>query len=188
MDVQVMGIFLQHHQFWFFSLNLLGIIVGLLLSFTCALPSQGQRSPMRRFSLQMTLPLLGQHVTYLSVLSLLRGSLRPLLFVSTVAEAILESSFSCFIQTYAVVFTELPPEQKSELYFLVFMSFLSGYAFSTIDMVQGGRILVKIPGFCKSVISPRFCVVFVFRICEITSRATSLALFQAVTRPYGMFF
>ncbi|CAJ1354814.1 unnamed protein product [Effrenium voratum] len=68
------------------------------------------------------------------------------------------------------------------------MSFVSiGYAFSTIDdMFQGGRMLVKIPGFCKS-FNGRFCVVFVFRVAEITSRATSLALFQAVTRPYGMF-
>jgi len=192
MDLQVMGIFLQHHQFWFFSLNLLGIIMGLLWTaheFYLRFTEPGAEiTHAEVFFAGMTLPLLGQHVTYLSVLSLLRGSLHPLLFVSTVAEAILESSFSCFIQTYAVVFTELPPEQKSELYFSVFMSFLSiGYAFSTIDMVQGGRILVKIPGFCKSVISPRFCVVFVFRICEITSRATSLALFQAVTRPYGMF-
>ena len=33
----------------------------------------------------------------------------------------------------------------------------------------------------------RFTAVFLFRVCEITSRATSLALFQTVTRPYGMF-
>lgn len=40
--------------------------------------------------------------------------------------------------------------------------------------------IVKLQGF-----NGRFLMVFFFRVCEITSRATSLALFQAVTRPYG---
>ena len=127
-------------------------------------------------------------MTYLAILSLFRGSLHPFLFVSTLAEAILESSISSFIQTYAVVFTSrLTWDQKAQLYFSVFSSFVSiGYAFSTIDMFQGGRMLVKVPGFCKS-FNARFGVVFFFRVAEITSRATSLALFQTVTRPYGMF-
>ena len=69
-------------------------------------------------------------------------------------EAILESSISSFIQTYAVVFTPgLDGGQKGQLYFSVFTSFVSiGYAFSTIDMVEGGRMLVKVPGFCKSLL------------------------------------
>ena len=87
----------------------------------------------------------------------------------------------------AVVFTTMTWTQKSQLYFSIFMSFVSiGYAFSTIDMLKNGRMLVKIPGFCKN-FDGRFFTVFFFRVAEITSRATSLALFQAITRPYGMF-
>ncbi|CAJ1387997.1 unnamed protein product, partial [Effrenium voratum] len=191
MDIQAMGIFLQHKQPWFFILNLLGVFLGLLWTayefyMVITAPNSKITSTEIFFS-GLTLPLLGQHVTFLALLSLWRGELHPFLFVSTLAEAILESSFSSFIQTYAVVFTELTWIQRSQLYISVFMSFVSiGYAFSTIDMFQGGRMLVKIPGFCKS-FNGRFCVVFVFRVAEITSRATSLALFQAVTRPYGMF-
>eukprot|EP00438_Fugacium_kawagutii_P029495 Skav222721 [mRNA] locus=scaffold2390:32569:50724:+ [translate_table: standard] len=91
------------------------------------------------------------------------------------------------MRTYAVVFTPLTSDQKTQLYVSVFSSFISiGYAFSTIDMFQGGRMLVKLPGYCKS-FDGRFAMVLLFRVAEITSRATSLALFQTVTRPYGMF-
>ncbi len=58
--------------------------------------------------------------------------------------------FSPF-RTYAVVFTPLTSDQKTQLYVSVFSSFISiGYAFSTIDMFQGGKMLVKVPGYCKS--------------------------------------
>ncbi|CAK9026452.1 Uncharacterized protein SCF082_LOCUS17516 [Durusdinium trenchii] len=192
MDIEAMKIFLQEHQPWFFTLNLLGVFLGLLWTayeFYNVITSPGSKiTNTEIFFAGLTLPLLGQHVTYLAILSLFRGSLHPFLFVSTLAEAILESSISSFIQTYAVVFTSrLTWDQKAQLYFSVFSSFVSiGYAFSTIDMFQGGRMLVKVPGFCKS-FNARFGVVFFFRVAEITSRATSLALFQTVTRPYGMF-
>ena len=191
-DIQAMRIFLQEHQVWFFTLNLSGVFLGLLWTayeFYNVITTPGAKiTNTEIFFAGLTLPLLGQHVTYLAILSLFRGSLHPFLFVSTLAEAILESSISSFIQTYAVVFTSnLTWDQKAQLYFSVFSSFVSiGYAFSTIDMKQGGRMLVKVPGFCNG-FNARFTVVFLFRICEITSRATSLALFQTVTRPYGMF-
>ena len=132
----------------------------------------------------------------MAILSLYTGMLHPFLFVSTLAEAILESSISSFIQslgmpwnaleclvqdselleknrclryiqvpsvgltschqllyvrTYAVVFTPLTSAQKTQLYISIFSSFISiGYAFSTIDLFQGGRMLVKVPGYCKS--------------------------------------
>ena len=56
-----------------------------------------------------------------------------------------------YIRTYAVVFTPLTSAQKTQLYISVFSSFISiGYAFSTIDLFQGGKMLVKVPGYCKS--------------------------------------
>lgn len=45
----------------------------------------------------LTLPLLGQHVTYLSMLSLIQGALHPFLFVSTLAEAISNCFTSCMM-------------------------------------------------------------------------------------------
>jgi len=191
MDIEAMRIFLLHRQPWFFTLNLLGVFLGLLWTayeFYIVITTPGTKiSKTEIFFAGLTLPLLGQHVTYLAILSLYSGTLHPFLFVSTLAEAILESSISSFIQTYAVVFTPLTSDQKTQLYVSVFSSFISiGYAFSTIDMFQGGIMLVKVPGYCKS-FNGSFLMVFFFRVCEITSRATSLALFQAVTRPYGMF-
>ncbi|CAE7421508.1 unnamed protein product [Symbiodinium natans] len=196
MDVQAMTIFLQHAEHAFFLLNLAGVFLGLIWTayeFYMVIAGGstvgGSKIPRSEiFFAGLTLPVLGQHVTYLAMLSLFRGEVHPFLFVSTLSEAILESSFSSYIQTYAVVFTdEMTWAQKSQLYFSIFMSFVSiGYAFSTIDMFKNGRMLVKIPGFCKG-FDARFFTVFFFRVAEITSRATSLALFQAITRPYGMF-
>eukprot|EP00435_Cladocopium_sp_Y103_P000370 s3897_g1.t1 len=191
MDIEAMRIFLVHKQPWFFTLNLLGVFLGLLWTayeFYIVITTPGAKiAKTEIFFAGLTLPLLGQHVTYLAILSLYTGTLHPFLFVSTLAEAILESSISSFIQTYAVVFTPLTSAQKTQLYISVFSSFISiGYAFSTIDLFQGGRMLVKVPGYCKS-FNGRFAMVLLFRVAEITSRATSLALFQAVTRPYGMF-
>lgn len=191
MDVQAMTIFMQHEEIAFFLLNLAGVFLGFFWTayeFYMVISSGSKIGRAEIFFAGLTLPVLGQHVTYLAILSLFRGEVHPFLFVSTLSEAILESSFSSYIQTYAVVFTtEMTWTQKSQLYFSVFMSFVSiGYAFSTIDMLKNGRMLVKIPGFCKN-FDGRFFTVFFFRVAEITSRATSLALFQAITRPYGMF-
>lgn len=167
MDIEAMRIFLVHKQPWFFTLNLLGVFLGLLWTayeFYIVITTPGAKIVKTEiFFAGLTLPLLGQHVTYLAILSLYTGMLHPFLFVSTLAEAILESSISSFIQTYAVVFTPLTSAQKTQLYISIFSSFIS-------------------IGF-----NGRFATVLLFRVAEITSRATSLALFQAVTRPYGMF-
>ncbi|CAK9118339.1 unnamed protein product, partial [Durusdinium trenchii] len=49
----------------------------------------------------LLIPLAGLHVTYLSVLSLMMGCKHRFLFISTLAESVLESAVSAFVQTYA---------------------------------------------------------------------------------------
>eukprot|EP00930_Biecheleria_cincta_P087126 TRINITY_DN76380_c0_g1_i1.p1 TRINITY_DN76380_c0_g1~~TRINITY_DN76380_c0_g1_i1.p1 ORF type:complete len:1719 (-),score=348.33 TRINITY_DN76380_c0_g1_i1:125-5281(-) len=194
MDIQAMWIFIEHGDYEFFSFNLCGVFLGLIWTayeFHTHISEDysGKITRAQVFFSGLTLPLLGQHVTYLAGLSLYQGALHPFLFVSTLAEAILESSVSSMIQTYAVVFSQhLSAVSKAQLYVSIAMSFVSiGYAFSTIDQVDGGKVLAKLPGFCKS-FDGRFFAVFVFRCAEITSRITSLAMFQMVTRPHGIFF
>eukprot|EP00931_Biecheleriopsis_adriatica_P055467 TRINITY_DN32802_c0_g1_i1.p1 TRINITY_DN32802_c0_g1~~TRINITY_DN32802_c0_g1_i1.p1 ORF type:complete len:1736 (-),score=379.97 TRINITY_DN32802_c0_g1_i1:118-4563(-) len=193
MDIQAMKIFIEHHQYKFFLINLGGVFLGLLwtaFEFHAYITEDHDSAarkitPVQIFFSGVTLPLLGQHVTYLAGLSLYQGSMHPFLFVSTLAEAILESSISSIIQTYAVVFSEMTDAVKVQLYISIGVSFVSiGYAFSTLDQVNGGRVLAKLPGFCKK-FDGRFFTVFFFRCSEITSRITSLALFQMVTRPFG---
>ncbi|CAE8694851.1 unnamed protein product, partial [Polarella glacialis] len=78
--------------------------------------------------------------------------------------------------------------EKAQLFVSIGSSFVSiGYAFSTLDRVQGGQILAKLPGYCASC-DARYFAVFSFRVAEVTSRATSLALFQAIAHPYGILY
>ncbi|CAK9052491.1 Uncharacterized protein SCF082_LOCUS28705 [Durusdinium trenchii] len=135
----------------------------------------------------LLIPLAGLHVTYLSVLSLMMGCKHRFLFISTLAESVLESAVSAFVQTYAVVFSpRLSLGDKFDLYTSIALSFVSiGYAFSALDKYDGGELLVKVPGLCRGA-NAKWWGVFAFRIAEVTSRATSLALFQCVCRPWGI--
>ncbi|CAK9118338.1 unnamed protein product [Durusdinium trenchii] len=89
--------------------------------------------------------------------------------------------------TKAVVFSpRLSLGDKFDLYTSIALSFVSiGYAFSALDKYDGGELLVKVPGLCRGA-NAKWWGVFAFRIAEVTSRATSLALFQCVCRPWGI--
>lgn len=193
MDVIAMKIFLESGDYLFFCANLSGVALGLLWTITeihKAAKDKDEKKVTTRaqvFLVGITLPLMGMHVTYLSVVSLLNGVRHPFLFISTLAESILESAVSASVQTYAVVFKPFSVQSKVYLYQSIAMSFVSiGYAFSTLDKVDGGDLLAKLPGFCRRY-DGRWWSVFLFRVCEITSRATSLALFQLSVRAHTRF-
>jgi len=196
LDVQAMKIFWENGDPWFFFCNLLGIVLGLFwtaVEFHKMLREEVDtkvEAPLpgaQVLVVGLLLPLAGAHMTYLTVLSLATGVKHRFLYISALAEAILESAVSAFVQTYAVVFSRLSVADKMDLYVSIALSFVSiGYAFASLDRVDGGELLVSLPGDCGSS-NARFWSVLMFRISEVTSRATSLALFQCVWRPYGLF-
>ncbi|CAE8713482.1 unnamed protein product [Polarella glacialis] len=186
LDVQAMYIFWQHSNFWFLLGNFGGIVLGLLWTAVefYKILRDGEREDYlpggQVLIVGLLIPMAGMHVTYLSVLSLFTGDKHRFLFISTLAESVLESSVSAFVQTYAVVFSTLSLADKVDLYSSIALSFISiGYAFSSLDKYDGGELLVKLPGLCRSS-SAKWWAVFIFRISEVTSRATSLALFQCI--------
>jgi hypothetical protein len=194
MDLKAMYIFWEGEHYQWLAGNLGGVFLGLiwtLFEIYKALGDEREHNAVTKTQVLfvgVTVPLLGAHVTYLSVLSLVQGSQHTFLFISTLAEAIIESAVSSTIQTYAVIYSSgLSLADKASLYQSIGISFLSiGYAFSTLDENRGGDILAKLPGYCKSQ-TPRWFMVFFFRVFEVTSRMTSLSLFQRAFRPWGMF-
>eukprot|EP00930_Biecheleria_cincta_P102285 TRINITY_DN9397_c0_g2_i1.p1 TRINITY_DN9397_c0_g2~~TRINITY_DN9397_c0_g2_i1.p1 ORF type:complete len:1849 (+),score=364.06 TRINITY_DN9397_c0_g2_i1:468-5549(+) len=192
LDVQAMKIFWQHNDLWFLLSNFMGIVLGLLwtaVEFYKILREGDGDSELpgsQVLVVGLLIPLAGLHVTYLSVFSLMVGTKHRFLFISTLAESVLESAVSAFVQTYAVVFSSLSFADKADLYSSIALSFVSiGYAFSSLDKYDGGELMVKVPGLCRGV-NTKWWIVFMFRIAEVTSRATSLALFQCVWRPWGI--
>eukprot|EP00931_Biecheleriopsis_adriatica_P083312 TRINITY_DN5689_c0_g1_i1.p1 TRINITY_DN5689_c0_g1~~TRINITY_DN5689_c0_g1_i1.p1 ORF type:complete len:1859 (+),score=473.63 TRINITY_DN5689_c0_g1_i1:70-5577(+) len=195
LDVQAMKIFWLHGDKWFFLSNFSGIVLGLLwtaVEFYKILRDDGKDAAdnglpgWQVLVVGLLIPLAGLHVTYLSILSLIMGVKHRFLFISTLAESVLESAVSAFVQTYAVVFSKLTLADKVDLYSSIALSFVSiGYAFSALDKYDGGELMVKVPGLCRGS-SAKWWGVFIFRIAEVTSRATSLALFQCVWRPWGI--
>jgi hypothetical protein len=195
LDVQAMEIFVRNGQWQFFSCNLLGIVLGLFwtaVEFYKALresnaPGWSSLPGEQVLLVGLCLPLAGLHMTYLAIVSLMMGCKHRFLYISALAEAILESAVSAFVQTYAVVFSKLDIADKMDLYSSIALSFVSiGFAFSSLDKMDGGELLVHLPGSCRSS-TAQWWIVFVFRVAEVSSRATSLALFQRVWRPYGLF-
>jgi len=192
LDIQAMKIFWEHGDIWFFVSNFGGIVLGLLwtaVEFYKILRDEPKDAlpGWQVLVVGLLIPLAGLHVTYLSLLSLMMGSKHRFLYISTLAESVLESAVSAFVQTYAVVFSQrLVDEDKFDLYTSIALSFVSiGYAFSALDKYDGGELLVKVPGLCRGA-NAKWWSIFAFRIAEVTSRATSLALFQLVWRPWGI--
>lgn len=193
LDVQAMKIFWDHGDTWFFVSNFGGIVLGLLwtaVEFYKILRDEPKDAlpGWQVLVVGLLIPAAGLHVTYLALLSLMMGVKHRFLYISTLAESVLESAVSAFVQTYAVVFhsKRLLDEDKFDLYTSIALSFVSiGYAFSALDKYDGGELLVKVPGLCRGANAKWWCV-FAFRIAEVTSRATSLALFQCVWRPWGI--
>eukprot|EP00929_Paragymnodinium_shiwhaense_P046099 TRINITY_DN2348_c0_g1_i1.p1 TRINITY_DN2348_c0_g1~~TRINITY_DN2348_c0_g1_i1.p1 ORF type:complete len:1966 (+),score=441.04 TRINITY_DN2348_c0_g1_i1:63-5900(+) len=199
LDVQAMWIFLKRGDVGFFYCNLLG--VALALGWTGYEMYKMMRKEADaveaeegtwQFPVQevliigLTLPVAGFHVLYLAILSIAYGKKHPFLFVSTVAEAILEASVSCMIQTYAVVVKTMDWSDKVAMYESIIVSFFSiGHAFSSIDGYEGGAFLCKLPGIIRSNTEWRGVLAHIFRIAEVTSRATSIALFMTVARKTG---
>eukprot|EP00929_Paragymnodinium_shiwhaense_P046105 TRINITY_DN2348_c0_g2_i1.p1 TRINITY_DN2348_c0_g2~~TRINITY_DN2348_c0_g2_i1.p1 ORF type:complete len:2067 (+),score=612.43 TRINITY_DN2348_c0_g2_i1:145-6345(+) len=194
LDVQAMWIFLKHNDVHFFYCNLLGICLALgwtALEMFKTLGKEESVSLLPREQILLvglTLPLAGSHVLYLSILSLSLGYKHPFLFVSTLAEAILEASVSCGIQTYAVVLRRLEWADRGPMYESIILSFFSiGHAFSSIDSYEGGGFLCQLPGMLRSSTDKRAILVLIFRIAEITSRATSIGLFMTAVHKEGFF-
>jgi hypothetical protein len=192
LDLQAMRIFLEGGDYWFFAFNLIGILLGLVwtayeIGIRVGLGEKdAEADSVQIMVIGITLMCLGSHVTFLAGLSLYRGVRHPFLFISTLAEAILESAVSAGIQSYALIVNNagMSFHNKLSLYLSVGMSFISiGYAFSTLDKIDGGNTMASLPGFSKSN-DFRWLLVFAFRVMETTSRVTSLVLFFAATKPY----
>ncbi|CAE7591802.1 unnamed protein product [Symbiodinium sp. CCMP2456] len=76
MDVQAMTIFMQHEEIAFFLLNLAGVFLGFFWTayeFYMVISSGSKIGRAEIFFAGLTLPVLGQHVTYLAIISLFRG-------------------------------------------------------------------------------------------------------------------
>ena len=120
------------------------------------------------------------HYGVLIAWSIWHGHAHHFLGLCKLAESVVEGTISATVQTYAVIYRDLHPDQLLTAYFSILLSLCSiGFAFACFDRKEVG--MNKLPGLAK-LASPQFATVFVFRVCEITSRVTSVALFSLSVR------
>lgn len=195
LDVFMMMAFLEHRDILFLCSNLTGIFAGLVYTgyeMTQAIRAKKAASGVdKKLESKSFLLIVGfciplqLHVLFLCATSLWEGKKNPLLLVAKLAESIVESTVSAAVQTYALIFRDLPFHEKAVGFVSVGMSYLSiAFAFTSFDRKDKG--LSGIPGLSNGWSLGLVCV-FICRVCEITSRITSLGLFQMAVRNEGNF-
>lgn len=195
LDVKALVSFMHLQQYSFFCINLGAILLSWLLTFSDLIRigdhdfkvSYGE-SLLLGFSYPLQL-----HMVYLTYLCIKAGKKHPVLISAKFAEASIEAVISALVQLYSLCFCSeaiaasncvIEGDNQFWLAVSVASSLVSiGAAFSVFDMRSYG--LAGLPGSLTTYLDPLYLCVVLFRTSEITSRLTSLAAFQLVTRPYG---
>jgi len=180
LDIVTMTIFIQTGDPMFFMANLTGIALGILFSFVDMIRQVDvtRESRIVVLALGFLMPL-QLHVILLSFLSIYQGQKHLLLYSAKLAESVVEATIIALVQTYAVIFKSSIASENT-VYWSIAISYCSiGFAFTTFDRSSMG--LLGLPGGSSSW-DFKLILVFFCRICEVTSRITSLALFQRATR------
>ncbi|CAE8610213.1 unnamed protein product, partial [Polarella glacialis] len=195
LDINALLAFWDMQQYYFFGINLAAILIAWLITFY-EIINIGDHDFGISYTETVVLGVcypLQLHILFLTYLCIKAGKKHPVIISAKFAEAAVEAVTSALVQLYSLVFCHEALEfatchiHESRRFLLglsVASSLVSiGAAFSVFDLRSYG--VGGLPGGLTSAFSLAYWAVALFRVCEITSRLTSLAAFQLATRPYG---
>eukprot|EP00929_Paragymnodinium_shiwhaense_P062865 TRINITY_DN31403_c0_g1_i1.p1 TRINITY_DN31403_c0_g1~~TRINITY_DN31403_c0_g1_i1.p1 ORF type:complete len:1376 (-),score=462.91 TRINITY_DN31403_c0_g1_i1:157-4284(-) len=193
LDIKMCMTFVRYGDVWFMTFSVLGIVLALIFT---TMEMNRQLSSLREAGniaaadgLFAQLLFIGflipfqLHMFYICCRSVWDGKPHLFLYTSKLAESVVEATVSGSVQTYATIFRHLDVEDMVVAYASVALSYLSiGLAFTSFDRRETG--LASLPGLATGWFSHygALIAVLVCRICEVTSRVTSLGLFQLAMR------
>jgi len=182
LDMRMLFSFFQYSDYKFMAVSISGIGLGVvftLFEMESWLRTNTQDPHWMIMMCGFLLPF-QLHVAFLCVYSTACGVVHPLIYSFKLAECFIEGSISSLIQTYALIFRDLPDADRHVGYVSACVSMVS-IAFALTQFDNSHRGLAGLPGVSEGW-TPSLVLVFFFRFCEVLSRIVSICLFQLVMR------